>query len=169
MSGQLQRRLTGATSISGTGNYGLVRYIDGYGLDSTQIGGTVSLNHRLDGRDSIFVNASYGVFSYPGGGAFYTKSLNFGLERLLTHKVTVDASGGPLWVTSSSALGIPPRFSVGADLGLTYAMQHGSVALRYDRGVNGGSGAQPGAISDSVFALAQRTFGRGWSVGRTDR
>jgi hypothetical protein len=165
VTGQIERRLTGATSISGTGSYGILRYLGGYGLDSTQLNGIVSVNHRLNGRNSIFVNGGYGVFSYPGGGTFNTKSLNFGFERLLSHRLTLDASGGPLWVNSSSELGIPPRMSVGADIGVTYVNRTSTVSVRYDRGVNGGSGVQPGAISDTVFALAQRSFGREWSAG----
>lgn len=163
LNGQIERRLTGSTSITGTGSYGLVRYLNGNGLDNTQVNGIVSVNHRLDGRNSVFVNAGYGVFSYPGGGTFQTKNLNFGYERLVSRKLTLDVSGGPFWVNSSSELGIPPRMSIGVDVGVTYVHRLANATAHYTRGVNGGSGVQPGAISDTVFGILQRSFGRDWS------
>jgi hypothetical protein len=165
LTGQAERRLSGATSLSATGSYGLIRYMGGPGLDTTQLNGQLSLNHRLNGRTSIFVNGGYGAFSYPMGGAFNTKSLNVGLERLVSRRLTLTASGGPLWVNTSSNLGIPQRMSVGVDIGGTYTIRNGSLTARYSRGVNGGSGVQPGALSDTFSGLGQKSFGRDWSGG----
>ena len=163
LTGQIERGLTGSTSVSGRGSYGLIRYLNGNGLDNTQLNGMVSANHTLNGRNSIFVNGGYGVFSYPGGGTFNTKNLNFGYERLVSRKLTLDVSGGPFWVNTSSELGIPPRMSIGVDAGVMYVHRLANATVHYTRGVNGGSGVQPGAISDTVFGILQRSFGRDWS------
>jgi hypothetical protein len=48
-----------------------------------------------------------------------------------------------------------------------YTRHFMNYSLRYSHGVNGGSGVQPGAISDNVTASAGRSFGREWAASAT--
>lgn len=167
LSGQVSRRLGATTSISGTGSYGILRFLGGYGLDSTQTLAAVSLNHQFDARDTGSISANYAVFSFPGSYSFISRGLNAGFSRRLTRDLTADASVGPLWINSSDSLAIPASLNVSADAGITYARNTTSAAIHFTRGVNGGSGVQPGALSTGIQALYQRSFGRGWALGLT--
>ncbi len=165
VSGQVSRHLDANTSLSGTGSYGILRFLGGYGLDSTQIVAGASLTHQFDARDSGTLSANYSVFSFPGSSSFISKGLTAGFSRRLTRNLTADASAGPLWVSSSASLAIPSRLDVSADAGIAYARNATTLSVHFTRGVNGGSGAQPGALSTGVQAVYGRNFGRGWALG----
>ena len=167
LSGSVSRRLDATTSISGSGSYGILRFLGGYGLDSSQALGTVALNHQFDARDSGSISANYSVYSFPGSYSFTSRGINAGFSRRITRSLTADASVGPLWVNSSDALAIPARLDVSVDAGFIYSRNGTSAALHFTRGVNGGSGVQPGALSTGVQASYQRGFGRGWALGLT--
>jgi len=57
---------------------------------------------------------------------------------------------------------MPSRTTVAANLALTYSREFTTASLTYSRGVNGGSGIQPGALSDNLGAMIGRTYGRDW-------
>ena len=164
LTGGVSRRLDGTTSLSGSGSYGLLHFFGGYGLDNSQISASVSLSHQFDARDSGSLSATYGIFSYPGSYSFTSKGLSLGFSRRLTRNLTVDGSAGPLWINSSDALAIPPRLDVSVDAGLSYEHNRTGVAVHVTRGVNGGSGVQPGALSTGVQGVVNHNYGRGWAV-----
>lgn len=167
VTGQVSRQITPTTSLSATGSYGILRFLGGYGLDSTQILGSLALNHEFDVRDTGSISASYSVFSFPGAYSFTSRGLNAGFSRRITRNLTADASVGPLWINSSASLGIPSRLTVSTDAGVTYSRNTTSVALHVTRGVNGGSGVQAGSIATGALASYQHGFGRGWALGLT--
>ena len=48
LSGSIERRLTGSTSVSGSGSWSILHFLDQQdGLNTTQISGQVGLNHRI--------------------------------------------------------------------------------------------------------------------------
>ena len=165
--GQVSRQITPTTSISGSGSYGILRFLGGYGLDSSQTIGSLALNHEFDARDTGSISASYAVFSYPGSYSFTSRGLNAGISRRITRNLTADVSVGPLWINGSSSLGIPSRLTVSADAGVTYARNSTSAAIHVSRGTNGGSGVQAGSIATGVLGSYEHGFGRGWSLGLT--
>ena len=166
VSGTVSRRLSGRTSLSGDANYGLLHFFDQGALDTHQIGADVSVNHTFDARTSGGLVATYSIFSYSAGGdsSFQTRGFNARVQRQISRYLSASGSAGPLWIGSSSALGIPSRLSVSAALNVAYTRATYNAGLAYFRGTNGGSGVQPGAISDSVSAIFFRSFGRDWSA-----
>jgi hypothetical protein len=106
LSGNIERRLSGRTSISGTGSYGILRFVgnDNSGLDSTQIGGQAGINYLLDRRSSVSANVQYSTFSYTSNASsFNTRGLNLQYSRQLTKTISMDASVGPQWVSGFEA------------------------------------------------------------------
>jgi len=166
LSGTAERRITGKTSISGSGNWTLLRFVDGYsGVDNTQVSGDVALNHRFDARDSGSLSATYSNFTYDSlGYAFHTRGLSASFQRVLSRTLSASVSAGPTWIDSSNSALIPSRLTFGGGVGLSYTRRFTSAAINYNRGVNGGSGVQPGAISDSVQGSVGRTYGRDWAA-----
>ncbi len=174
LSGSVERRFTGRTSVSGTGAWSVLKFLDNNGLDTAQISGSVSVDHRLDARDTISAGASYSTYSTNGNTGnvnslnplyvadFRTRGLNVGYMRLLSRSLTFDASVGPQWVDSSSGTLIPSRVNVAANVGLSYSRKLMGANVNYNRGVNGGGGVQPGGLSDTISGSVGRSLNRTW-------
>jgi hypothetical protein len=173
VSGSVERQITQATTISGSGSWSVLHFLDDAnqgGLDTEQTSGTVAINRRLDQRSSVSLNAVYSVFDYSGPAAgpldpnFQIKGLNVSYQRLLSRTLSVNASIGPQWVSSSNSTLIPSTLNVAGSAGLFYSRRFTTASVTYLRGANGGSGVLAGGLSDSIFASAGRTYGRNWAV-----
>jgi hypothetical protein len=164
LSGSVERELSLRTSVSGSGVWSILRFPKGDGLENTLYTGDISLNHRLDARDTISGSAIYSTYSYGGGInlSMQTRSFNGAFERILSRSLKMSASAGPTWLSSSNSALIPSRVTVSANLNLGYTRGFTIMSLGYSRGVNGGSGVQPGALSDNLSASISRTYGRDW-------
>lgn len=175
VNGSVERNITRETSVSGSGSYSTLHFLDvnGHasdGLDSAQISGVVALNHRFDLRSTASINAAYSTFSYSGPESvtgepnFQTKGLNLSYQRVLSRTLSFAASVGPQWTSSSDSALIPSRLSVAASMSLSYSRRFTNASLSYTRGVNSGSGVIPGALSDSIAVGIGRTYGHNWAA-----
>jgi hypothetical protein len=177
LTGDIERRLTGRTSISGAGSWSLLHFLDeNAGLDTKTISGDVSINHRINTRNTVSVSAVYSTYDttgiyaalppgFPNNTVTYeTKGINVSYSRQWTRSLATDFSAGPQWISSSAAQLIPNRLNFYANAGLGYSRQLMNYSLRYTHGVNGGSGVQPGAIADNFNASVGRNFGRDWAA-----
>lgn len=169
LSGSIERRLSGRTSISGSGTWSILRFPDGTGLDDTQIMGEGGLNHSLDARDTVSGNVSYSTFSYGSGIdlTIQTRGINGVFQRVLSRTLSVSASVGPQWISSSNGALVPSRVTVATDIGLIYRKRFTNASFSYIRGANGGSGVQPGALSDNFTGSVARSYGRDWMASLT--
>lgn len=167
VSGTVERQIDAFTSISGGAGYGILHFLGNGGLDSSQLTADVSLNRRINGRSSASLAATYGTFSYTilgNNASFVTRGLSASYQRQLTRSLSANVSGGPEWISGSSALGIPSRLTFSAGASLNYAVRVYNASIAYNRAVNGGAGVQPGGISDVVAGTVQRPFGNAWSA-----
>jgi hypothetical protein len=171
LSGSVQRQISRATSISGSGSWSVLHFLDNGQTDElnyTQTSSVVALNQRIDSRSSASVSAVYSVFNYSGPQAgpedpnFQSKGINVTYQRLLSRTLSVSGTVGPQWVSSSNSALIPSTLNVAASASLTYSRKFTTATLSYTRGVNGGSGVLPGAFSDSVGFGVSRAYGRNW-------
>jgi hypothetical protein len=171
LSGSVERLISRATSISGSGSWSILHFLDNGQTDElnyTQTSGVVALNQRIDSRSSASVSAVYSVFNYSGPDAgpedpnFQSKGINVTYQRLLSRTLSVSGTVGPQWVSSSNSSLIPSTLNVAASANLTYSRKFTTASLSYTRGVNGGSGVLPGAFSDSVGFGVSRAYGRNW-------
>jgi hypothetical protein len=169
LSGNIERELTPLTSISGSGAWSILRFPEGEGLENTRYSGDVGLNHRLDVRDTISGSVLYSSYSYGGGIdlTMQTRGLSAAFDRVLTSTLRMSASAGPTWLSSSNSAEIPSRVTLSANLNLSYAREVTQMSLNYSRGVNGGSGVQPGALSDDISASIGRSYGPDWRASLT--
>ena len=175
VSGNIERQLSPKTSLSGSGTYGILKFLDGRYLSSTDISGQLGINRRLDRRTGVSLTAVYSTFSYTNNSSsFNTRGLNVGYNRQLSKNLTFDASAGPQWVNSFQALPqltgetvaitVPSRLTYSANVGASYVHQHTTGSLSYSRSINGGSGLLVGSQADQVSAQALRNWGRDWSA-----
>lgn len=176
LGGNVERLLTGKTSISGGVSWMVLHFLDSNaGLDSGSVSGQVALNHSINLRNSMSVSGVYSRYkttglyaNVPGSPSdqlvYYTKGVNLTYTRQWTRLLGTNVSVGPQWLSSSSPQLIPDRLNVYVNASLSYTRQVGNFALRYTRGVNGGSGAFAGAQADNVSGMFSRSIARNWSA-----
>jgi hypothetical protein len=177
LTGGLERQISHATSISGSGSWSVLHFFDANlsQQNSTQVSGQVALNQRLDARSSASIDAVYSIFTYSGQviiNGFVqpdiaTRALNASYQRTMSKSLSVGVSAGPLWINSSNDLVIPPSLNVGASANLGYSRGFTNASVTYTRGVNAGSGVVTGALGDSVYASVGRTYGRKYVASLT--
>ncbi len=176
LNGGLERRFTAATSVSGSAGWDILRFVDGIGVDTTDLSGNVSLNHRLNGRTSISGNVTYSIFTYGSYGALsdplglsnlsiQARGANVTVTRLLTRTLSLSASGGPQFINSSNSTLVPAKTTGAGSVSLNYSHKITSASVSYVRGASGGSGVQQGSLSDSVAVTVSRSYGRDWQGG----
>jgi len=175
LSGDIERRLTGKTSISGGSSWTVLHFLDqNSGLDTHSITGQVALNHRINVRNSVSVAGVYstydtsGLYSNLSGYAYnnvnyITRGVNLTYMRQWTRSLSMDLSAGPQWISSSAADIVPHRLNVYVNAGLGYTRQLNSFGLRYSHGVNSGSGAFAGAEADNASVTVSHHFSREWA------
>jgi hypothetical protein len=169
LSGSLERQISHATSISGSGSWSVLHFFDTNlsQQDSTQVLGEAGINQRFNARSSGSISAVYSIFTYSGQvivNGFVqpdieTRALNASYQRTMTKSLSVGFSAGPLWINSSNDLVIPPTLNLGASANLGYSRGLTTASVSYTRGVNAGSGVVTGALSDTVDASVGRTYG----------
>lgn len=164
LTGDAERRLSARTSASGSATWSILRFPNSNGLDNRQIVGQLGLNHRLDVRDTVSGNVSYSTLSYGSGIdlSIQTRGINGVFQRILSRTLSMSASVGPLWISSSNSALVPSNLTVATDLSLNYLRNDVSGSINYTRGVQGGSGVQAGVLADSTSAAVGRTFGPDW-------
>jgi hypothetical protein len=181
VSGNVERKLGGRNSVSGSASYGILRFVGSNAtgttnLDSNQLSGEVGVNRRLNPRSSVSLSGQYATFSYEANPtSFTTRGLSLQFTRQLSRTLSLQASAGPQWVngfgavnpSSSAITQIPSRLSLQAGTSLLLTRKSSSVSLAYSRGVTNGSGVQLGSTADNVSLSAQRTYGRDWSASAT--
>ncbi len=183
LNGNIERQLTSRMSISGSGNYAILRFIgdqgvgsttNNNGLDSTQIGGNVGLNRKLTPLSNASINAYYSNFSYTGNlTSFNTRGINVVYNRQLSRTLSMSVSAGPQFVNSFQAYNVentvisrqvPSSVNVAASASLGYSKGFTSANISYNRGVNAGSGVQTGALADTISAGVARSIKAQWAV-----
>src|SRR6185312_5226500 len=135
LTGSVSRRVTPLTSVSGSGSWSILRYPDGTGLENTQVSGQLGVSHQLDRRDTVSGSATYSTFSYGAGIdlSIQTEGVNVAFSRVLSHTLSVSASAGPMWISSSNKALIPSNLTVASNFNLSYAGETTSAALSYSR------------------------------------
>ena len=149
--GELQYSLTARTAVRAGGSYGIIRGIDTSLLDGNQYAATAGLDYRLDPSDTIGMNYSYSVYSFPDSQE-ETRAHSAGLSfaRRLTARLSSQAYVGAQY-SDSSQFGIAHhQLGWGANGYLSYHRVRNSVGLNFYHGVSGGSGVFLGANTTNV-------------------
>lgn len=168
LSGGLQYRLSGKTSLGGSGSFGLLRFVDGNGLDGTQESASFGVNHQFDARNSLGTNYVYSRFKYDASGFVITShGGQVTYTRQWSRKLKSDIAFGPQWTHSSDSRQLPDRTTLAGNAGLAYSLGSTSLNLSYVRGLNGGSGVSEGGMTDSVQLGLSRAFSRDWTIALT--
>ena len=168
-SGGLEYRLNGKTSLTGSGSFGLLRFVDGDGLDGTQENASFGVNRSLDARNAIGANYVYSRFAYDASGfAIASNGGEVTFTRQWSRRLKSTVGFGPQWMHSSESGQLQDRTSMAGSAVLEYTLDSTTSAnLRYIRGMNGGSGISEGGLTDSVQLGISRVLSRDWTFALT--
>jgi hypothetical protein len=168
-------RLDRASSLNLGGTAGQMRFIDGNGQDINTWTANAGISRRLDARDSVSSQYSFSRYDYTGGyflavGSAHisfsqTNTVQFSLSRQWNPRISVSASIGPQWTSSSNSAVIPSSTGVSASASFTDVMRLGTASLFYSHGTSGGSGYMIGAETDNAGSNFTRAIGRSLNVG----
>jgi hypothetical protein len=152
-------------SITASGSYGTLNFVDPGNIDNSSTSGTVGYNYELTRQNSI--GGFYRFSSYHFAGqpqAFGSNSFNLAFSRKLTGRMALQAYGGPQITTFRIPID-GQSSKIGANLGVTldYAFKDGGLAGRFLHGVTGGSGVLTGSTVDQVTLFANRRLSRVWT------
>lgn len=148
--GTIDRKLSAATSLSGTGGYDMLRYPNNDGLDTDTYLANGMITQRLDGRNSLTGSYQYNLYAYPNYTVtFETQAGLIGFRRLVSRRLTAAFSAGPQWINSTDTLAVPSSTTFAANATLDYVSKPMTFGLAYRHGTNGGAGYLLGAKWDS--------------------
>jgi hypothetical protein len=168
----VSRRISGKTSLEGTGSFVLQRFTDDQPglIDSNQAAGSLGINHVLGARSSVSANYTMSKITYNPDlfdSAFNLQSVSFGYTRQFSRSFSLNAQLGPQWIKTSAGGSPHTTLDLATDTILEYRNRQTTATLGYVRGANSGFGVIPGGFSDSVNGSARRTFFRIWNIAAT--
>ena len=167
--GSVTLHVTGRTSVTAMGSYGILNFLDTNGYDSHQEMAGMTVNHQFSVRNTIGVKYTYTNFGYndmPVTITTHEPSLIY--EHLWSRRLKSDFEVGPQWYESTQTSPLPTRVAIAGNASVTYNLARvTSLDLRYIRGISGGSGVLIGSRVDTVSLAAMHRFGRSWSASVT--
>ena len=165
-SASFNRRLNYAWSANMSGNYDLLIFPDGNGLDTDTTGANGGLSYRLSARDSLIGNYQFSKFTYPDYlFSFYTHSVFFGFTRQWSRRLSTDISAGPQWTSSSNSMLVPSSTGAAVNASVNYLYGFNKLSANYQRGVSAGGGYLIGSQTDSAGISYLRKFGNTSTLG----
>ncbi len=152
-------------SITMSGSYGLLDFVDPGNVNSDTVTGTIGYNYKLTGKDSIGAFYRFSAYHYSGQPqANGDHSFNFAYSRKLTGSLALHLYAGPDFTTSRiNPSGNSLTYGVNVGTSLMYGMRNGALTLSYSHGVSGGSGVLTGSTGDQLTFGANHKLSRTWS------
>jgi hypothetical protein len=163
---QIVRELSPLTEVSASGVYGIIRYPDGDGVDTTTKNVMALWSHRLDSRNTVMGIYQYSQFSYSiSPVTIDTQIAQLGFSRRWTRDFSTSLSAGPQWTNSSYSTVVPQSSDVAISATANYRKQLTQLNASYTRSTNGGSGYYVGGEIDVISGGFTRDFRRNLTLG----
>jgi len=156
------------TSFSMGGNYAILNFPDGNGLDIDQEQVQPQMNWRLNALNSVSAQYMYSRFSYLGSTfAMGTQSAQFSYLRVWNRRLNTNIDLGPEWIHSSNDSIVPSSTGFTANAGIVYQTRSTSATLNYFRATTGGTGVGTliGIHNNDASLELSHTYGRNLTVG----
>jgi hypothetical protein len=153
-------------SITASGTYGILRFVDAGNVNSNTPIGTIGYNYTLSPKSTIGALYSFSAFHYPGQPqAFGSQTISAAYSRKITGRMALQLYGGPQFTSFRIPVG-GQSSKTGANISanFTYAFEKGGLTGGYNHGLTGGSGVFTGSTVDQVTFAATRQLSREWAV-----
>jgi hypothetical protein len=166
---QASRRVTSRATLVAAGYIATLRFLDAPGaIETDTYAINTGVSYRLDPRTTVgiaYVASKF--FDRNSPYSFIAQTARGSLTRLLTRKLQVSLSGGPQFVTGTTALGATQRLSYTLDAHAGYtgnAAQGFGISGGYSRAITNGVGISFGAETDTLSVGASRRLGRSMGI-----
>jgi hypothetical protein len=146
--GQVLRQLTRRSSITASGAFGLLNFLDGDLLDGRSANFTAGYNYLISPQDTLAVGYTHGRFWFIGSDLVVTShNLHLGYGHQISDRMALVLSGGPDLLIRSAPGGLQTdrRLSWSVRSVLSYQFPRSRLYLSYYHFLNGGSGIFTGA------------------------
>jgi hypothetical protein len=157
--------LSRRSSLTVSGSYGILNYVDPGNINTTSIIGGFGYNYAISRADTIGIVYFFSSYHYQGQPEAYgnhVASLAYG--RNLTGRLALRLLGGPQITTFRIPIGTTTSQVGGYFYGtLNYALKNGGISANYTHSLNGGSGVLVGSTLDEVNVTLNRRLTRVWS------
>ena len=152
-------------SITMSGSYGVLNFIESGNINNETTTGTIGYNYALTRVDSIGAFYRFSAFHFSGQPeAFGDHSANLAYSRKLTGRLALQLYGGPDFNTSRVGTnGNTVTYGVNAGASLRYGFEMGGLTAGYTHGISGGSGVLAGSSADQLNFGGNRKLSRIWS------
>ena len=154
-----QRSLTGRTSVTAAGTYGIIRFTaNNPGLELNSESGTLSLNHVLSPRTNVGGSYFISRTTYPQNSVnFQSQGANAFLSHVWSARLSSSFSGGPVFTTTP---GTPTRTGVNYSAGLAYIQGINQYSLYASQSLDSGSGVTTESQVQSAGGSVSRRLTR---------
>jgi hypothetical protein len=158
--------ISGRSSITVGGSFGVLHFLDSSLIDSRQLSVRTGYNFKINGTDTVAVSYGYGRFGFNGGiSNVENHSVQLLYGRRLSGRLAWHVGAGPQFNRNQNQTnGTLKQVSFSASTGLNFTGTNGSSSLTYFRAMTGGSGVFAGAQSDSIQFSTGRKVSRLWAA-----
>ncbi len=165
--GQIKYALGPRTSITASGSYGMLRFLDPGFINSSNFQFMTGYDYKMNPADTIGVVYSMSMLRFGGisqSADFHNFHLAYG--RRITGRLALQLAGGPQFGTFQNPVtGSGKRVSWSLRSALIYNFRNTALGLNYSHGATTGSGVFVGSDADRVDATISRQLSRMWSGG----
>jgi hypothetical protein len=152
-------------SITATGSYAILRFVDAGNIDSNNLNASLGYNYALTKEDTLGLVYRYSNFQFYGEPqAFSDHVVNVAYGRKLTGRLALQLAGGPEVTYFRIPVGTQTsRVGGNANASLLYAFQNAGISVSYTHGLSAGSGVLVGSTTDQVYFIGNRKLSRLWT------
>jgi hypothetical protein len=163
---QATYQLTRRSSITASGSYGILHFVDSGNIDTNSVFGSLGYNYTLTKKDTIGLFYQFSGYHFIGNPQAYgSQTVSAAYSRKITGRMALTLYGGPQFTSSRVPVGTTSTtLNFYASAFLTYAFEKGTISGSYLHGLTGGSGVLTGSISDQVTFTATRRLNRLWTA-----
>jgi len=152
-------------SITVSGSYGLLRFVEAGNIDSDDVTGSLGYNYALTKNDTLGLLYRFTGYQYSGNPQRINDHVvNVAYGHRVTGRLAVQLFAGPDVATFKIPIAnMTDHVSMSGGASLNYAMMsNGSLSLAYDHGVSNGGGILVGSNRDQVWGSMTHMLGRVW-------
>jgi hypothetical protein len=166
---QATYQLTRRSSITASGSYGILNYVDPGNIDTNSVFSSLGYNYELSHKDTIGLFYQFSSYHFPGNPQAYgSQTVSAAYSRKITGRLALSVYGGPQFTSLRIPVGTTSHKVSGyASASLNYGFEKGAISATYLHGLSGGSGLLTGSILDQVNFGASRRISRIWSANAT--
>lgn len=152
--GQVNYNLNNRSSLTISGNFGILRFPGGNFLESDQGGIQVGYNHNLNPRDTLGISYGLNLIRYPNAATpqkLDSHNIQLAYSRRITGRLALQASGGPqINQFEDPILGPLTHATWMAQSALTYRFRNALTQVTYWHGVSAGAGILSLSKTDQI-------------------